>query len=999
MEKISFRDVLSYALCGDERLGNAGPALDEELPKDSIGACEYRTPGVFPRNVDEVLPDLLVSGVPGSGKTQFALTLAMASAMKRGIVFYAAPTRPLAQENANRLRSLAKGLLDEGDIILSTGDRCVDDWKLHQNSGFICCTIFEKLLSLLLSSRSLQNRIALVIVDEAHMFNEDSRGVRLDMLISQLTSNEERKGRVVLLTVESPRNCKFLLEFLKKRKDDEFVPPLHLSGRSRPGTVAHKLVLHRKSKADGALIIKEMPLTVLSSTSPLYLSEEELKEKECSVLTLMKEQESVSRKDWMSYPIDVDVLETWAKPGHNVLVVNMSIHMLKEGLMAMHAARKVRRPPSSDAASFKERLKKLAEAGIISNRQCKNLSDWAMYGLFLHTGDMHAALRDAVEQTFREPSENGRILFSTTTLAYGVNLDLDTVLLTSLTFSMDNKAPRYIDGVVLHNIMGRAARRSGQAGEAVILLPALRNTAKKALLSENLTEAIIDCYRPKELPLLTPNPLSQEEGLSDNDLSSNNQTRMLYFFLYAIEFASQKSERDAWLRAGQVAEELWRCVHARAAWKDKGWEKFSAFVGNVLDRLTVSIPLCPGFEIRFVEAKGEGRDRRWKGTAWGRPLLNCGVSVREAEILSRWLSRTRKEFFSWEMATFPIYWLASIITLPSVQKILVNSYDSDNPPVCSDDSFRKQIMKIGRSSGMTRQATEHFLHRFLPLFDKFCADAGEAEWEKRQVYTRTVSDLNKKRKEIMDGLRNRSRLGLLALWRWMDGKILEDVEMAFGLSSSERQYFPARLTERCAWLLLFIPQFFADSPLITTADAAHAAWMEAHMRWGLSDGLLHFRDEDNFSRTKAAELYTSSPASLILDVDKSEAGMLVRKNIRTAMEQFRLWVGLVLGDNEFSARLWDCLDAGMKGNWKKSFDMLYEECPRPDWAGMLRSCPKKVQLKKFWAALAVVALYRKGWWDPKQDSVPNDLLDVFHMLIGKGHSWDMAGPLTFIHLP
>lgn len=1000
METVTFRDVLSYALCGDEGLATAGPALDEELPKDSIGACEYKTPGVFPRDVDEALPDLLVSGVPGSGKTQFALALAIASAVKRGIVFYAAPTRPLAQENADRFRFLAKGLLDDDDIILSTGDRCVDDWKLHQNSGFICCTIFEKLLSFLLSSRSLRKRISLVIVDETHMFNEDSRGVRLDMLISQLTSNEERKSRVVLLTVESPENCEFLLGRLKKGGDDAFVPPLHLSGRSRPGTVEHKLALHRKGKADGVLVMAEMPLTVLSSSSPLYLSEEELREKERNVLTFMKEQESVSREDWMSCPLDVDAVETWARPGRNVLVVNMSIRLLKKGLSNMLAARKASRPFTSEAGPFQERLRKLAEAGVISNRQRKNLSGWARYGLFLHTGDMHAALRDAVEQTFREPSEEGRVLFSTTTLAYGVNLDLDTVLLTSLTFSMDDKAPRYVDGVVLHNIMGRAARRSGRAGEAVVLLPAFRNTARKALSSTNLSAALIDCYRPKGLPLLAPNPLSREEGLACSELSGDSQTRMLYFFLYALEFASQKNE-SVWLRADQVAEELWGCVHAQAAWKDKGWKAFSAFVGDVLDRLTVSIPLCPEFEMRFVEAKGEGRDRRWKGTVCGGPLLNCGISVREAEMLSRWLSRAGKKFTPREKSVFPLYWLAAIITLPSVQKILANAYDSDNSPACSDIAFSRQMMKIGYSSGMGPQATERFLHRFLPLFDEFCAAAGEAEWEKRQVYARTVSELDQKRKEAMDKVRSRSRLGLLALWKWMGGKALEDVEMAFGLSSSGRQFFPVRLTERCAWLLLFLPQFFAGSPLISLEDAAHVAWLEAHIRWGLSEELFYFRDEHNFSRAGAAEFSTSSSsaASLILNVDKSEAGMLVRKNIRMAMEQFRLWVETVLGDSEFSAKLWDCLDAGLRGNWKKSLDMLYAECPRTDWAGMLKNCRKELQLRKFWTTLAVVALYRKGWWEPKQDPVPDDLQGVFHMLADKGHGWNVIGPLAFIHLP
>ena len=76
----------------------------------------------------------------------------------KGTVFYAAPTRPLAQENWIRLRRLCRGMIPESDIILSTGDKAADDWKVYKGRAAICCTIFEKLLSMLMSDWTLKDR-------------------------------------------------------------------------------------------------------------------------------------------------------------------------------------------------------------------------------------------------------------------------------------------------------------------------------------------------------------------------------------------------------------------------------------------------------------------------------------------------------------------------------------------------------------------------------------------------------------------------------------------------------------------------------------------------------------------------------------------------------------------------------------------------------------------------------------------------------------------------
>ncbi|MFF9314864.1 DEAD/DEAH box helicase [Streptomyces sp. NPDC014748] len=91
------------------------------------------------------------------------------------------------------------------------------------------------------------------------------------------------------------------------------------------------------------------------------------------------------------------------------------------------------------------------------------------HGVAFHIADLTAAERQLVEQSFRSPESEVRVLVATTTLSQGVNLPADSVVITDLEHPSADGQPYSVSEY--KNMAGRAGRtgRGKQLGRAVIL--------------------------------------------------------------------------------------------------------------------------------------------------------------------------------------------------------------------------------------------------------------------------------------------------------------------------------------------------------------------------------------------------------------------------------------------------------------------------------------------------------------------------------------------------
>ena len=128
--------------------------------------------------------NLLVSAPTSSGKTFVGELAAFHEAYKGGRVVYLVPLRAVAEEKYDEFRDRYK---DYGvSVIISTGDHREYDEDLLSGNFHLAVVVFEKLLNLSVVNPGVLDYPTLVIVDECQMISDESRGGRLETLLTKI---------------------------------------------------------------------------------------------------------------------------------------------------------------------------------------------------------------------------------------------------------------------------------------------------------------------------------------------------------------------------------------------------------------------------------------------------------------------------------------------------------------------------------------------------------------------------------------------------------------------------------------------------------------------------------------------------------------------------------------------------------------------------------------------------------------------------------------------
>ncbi|HII72713.1 TPA: DEAD/DEAH box helicase [Candidatus Woesearchaeota archaeon] len=125
---------------------------------------------------------LLVCTPTASGKTLVAEIGMLNSILNRkGKAIYIVPLKALASEKYNSFRQRYGNMIKVG---MSIGDLDASDPYLHTYDIIVCTA--EKLDSLIRHHASWIREIGIVVIDEIHLLNDQSRGPTLEILITIL---------------------------------------------------------------------------------------------------------------------------------------------------------------------------------------------------------------------------------------------------------------------------------------------------------------------------------------------------------------------------------------------------------------------------------------------------------------------------------------------------------------------------------------------------------------------------------------------------------------------------------------------------------------------------------------------------------------------------------------------------------------------------------------------------------------------------------------------
>lgn len=360
--------------------------------------------------------------------------------------------------------------------------RCTGDY-LDQNNEFIkgkydiALFTYEMFLNLSISLPAVLNHIGLVVLDEAQFITDKTRGISVELLLTNLITARNRgvNPQLVILSAVIGDSNNFE-DWLGCRK---------LLTTKRPVPLVEG-VMDRSGQFK-------------------YISEDG----EVKTEQFIPRHEIIQRKDKPSQQdMIVPLVKNLVEKGEKVIVFRNQ-KGLTEGA-ATYLANDVGLPPAE------EELKKLPKHA--SSSSSPKLKACFEGGTAFHNANLSREERRVVERVFRDPKSKIKVLVATTTVAAGINTPASTAILAEQEFVGDDG--RVFSIAEYKNMAGRAGRVGfNEKGKAIILADAEHNLSvlfSKYVLGK--PEPLVSSFDIKNLDTWMIKLLVQVKDVHKNDL-------------------------------------------------------------------------------------------------------------------------------------------------------------------------------------------------------------------------------------------------------------------------------------------------------------------------------------------------------------------------------------------------------------------------------------------------------------------------------------------------
>ncbi len=378
--------------------------------------------------------DLVVPLPTGVGKTKSIEILLRTKFMKQGtcIAIIIAPLRALCNEIATDLMSALAGEA----IINQFTDTTQEDFdlKLLFNTKYVFVCTPEKFSYIFRHEPSFLTDIQLFIFDEAHLFDDASRGAQYELLVSEIARSRNESAQMVLFSAVLC-NARQISGWLFNDEEATIDYSLVTSTEKSIGFLSSDQTIHYYEKDDMAEESFYVPQSI--TFQELKLHGKETKQR--------------------FFP-EIDAQD---------IAIYFAIKLCNQGGVAIYAGQVRSIPPimrriveiSERGYDFSNlhRTVNFSEAIKLSNMFALHygkdygLTQAARLGAFPHYADLPNGIKMAIEHALRK--RHVSFIVCTTTLAEGVNIPIKYLFLT--TFSLGTTSVQIRK---MQNMVGRTAR-------------------------------------------------------------------------------------------------------------------------------------------------------------------------------------------------------------------------------------------------------------------------------------------------------------------------------------------------------------------------------------------------------------------------------------------------------------------------------------------------------------------------------------------------------------
>jgi len=421
------------------------------------------------------LPHLLISAPTSSGKSFCGEIAAIAALLRRRKAVMLFPLKSIAEEKYHHFRACYQQLGIK--ILIVTADHPENDAPFQFGDFDLALAIYEKFNRLLTAQLDILQQLGLIVVDEIQMLGDPERGPELEMALAKVIASGYTPRLVALSAVLDDETA--LARWLNCRLIKESTRPVDLLQGIAVAGNFHYRSFNTGIEGDEAFPLRSDREGLTASLLDFLRDDPRRK------LIFLK-----SRRDTINAAFKLAASVNWGEAKATLAQVEEE-------------------EPSFLIRALRQTLSR---------------------GVAFHNADLTPAQRKAVEQGYL--SGEIRVIFSTTTLAMGVNLPAEMVLLETMKYRSGDFGGRPllvpITASEFRNITGRAGRfglaEGEKPGRAVILADSefeqevlwsnyIETGAREALRSQLSAYPVEDILLDLIASGLGVDPLSRQRAL------------------------------------------------------------------------------------------------------------------------------------------------------------------------------------------------------------------------------------------------------------------------------------------------------------------------------------------------------------------------------------------------------------------------------------------------------------------------------------------------------
>ena len=389
-----------------------------------------------------------------AGKTRIAeLAIVYTLAKNPGAkCVYVAPYRALVAELEDIFLNLFGDLGFRVSTILGTFEHDPFEKELAESADILIVTP-EKLDLLLRSQDTLLDSVRLFILDEGHIIDNGSRGVKLELLLTRLKRKLPKTRFLFVSAVLSEETVQEYLSWFNSDPDDAITsnwrPSIQQHAKFEWSEDKNTGTMQYEARAENQLISKFVPKVAAVQTYGI-LNNSSRKYKKTNFPDIKSKSETAAElafKFSKLGPVLVFATQSqWVDAIANQLSKRLEL------------TKAIGKDIPAHFADIKSRSLQISKEWLGDEHPVTKLLE---IGIAVHHGRIPDVLRRSIETDFRE--KRIRVVVSTNTLAQGVNLPIKTIIIHSCRrYENGHQVP--IPAAEYWNIAGRAGR-AGQETE------------------------------------------------------------------------------------------------------------------------------------------------------------------------------------------------------------------------------------------------------------------------------------------------------------------------------------------------------------------------------------------------------------------------------------------------------------------------------------------------------------------------------------------------------